>query len=156
MANSVEEAVQALLLADNDAYDTPTSLAALGLSRFPADDGDLAVFVQSPVPGEAQRPYCAVSAPMSANGFDTKTRIGAEWMLDIGVYCDNTGSLTQINALADRIFRLLRYTGQSALEIDGFSVVLCRVNWPIVAPTDETLVGRIIMLQVTATANEEI
>jgi hypothetical protein len=93
---------------------------------------------------------------MSAAPFDTKTRIGAEWMLDIGVYCDNTGSVTQINALADRIFRLLRYTGQSALEIDGFSVVLCRVSWPIEAPTDETLVGRIIMLQVTATANEEI
>lgn len=150
--NSVEEAVQALLKADTNAQDA-ASLAALGLALY---GGELAVFVQEPVPGEALRPYVAVSPPMSAARFDSKTRIGVEWYLDVGIYCDNTGSVTQINALADRVFKLLRYTGQAVLDIDGHDVVICLPNRPIEAPTDETLTGRIISLQVTATAQEEI
>ena len=144
--------MQALLKADTDTQDA-ASLASLGLALY---GGELAVFVQDPVPGEAQRPYVAVSPPMSAARFDTKNRIGVEWYLDIGIYCDNTGSVTQINALADRIFKLLRYTGQATLDIDGHNVIICLPNRPVEAPTDETLTGRIISLQVTANAQEEI
>ena len=142
-----EEAALSILISDSD-YSNPDSLAALGLGTYP-NGRELAVFVQDPIPNDiGVQPYIAIPACVSNVPLDAKSRRGFEFVIDIGVYAPNTGSLTLVNNLCRRVRDLLGNV--KAWDIKGMIVILTRIGWQGVAPTDVTLTGRIVTITVMA------
>lgn len=102
------------------------------------------IFTDGPIPGDAPMPLIVSIGEISHEPFDTKTDLGREIRRDIACYAKATGSAVTIEAIAERIRFLFH---RVALSIPNLSTILCVTTGPIVAPTDETVVGRILTVR---------
>lgn len=123
-------AVEARLKAD-------IPLAAL-LAQY---QGDPAIFTSWPVPADAERPYVVTAGHVAdvdndADGISLRTIVR-----DVACYGDNRGSAKEIEEIAEAVRSALH--GQ-IFTIDGGHLLVCRCAGPIVAPTDDRVIGRIV------------
>lgn len=103
--------------------------------------GGPSIFTSTKIPPDAPRPYLWTPgnlADVDDDAIDVSLR---QILRDIGCYADATNS----DELVDTIAELVRQTlhGQT-FTLTGGSLLLCRCSGPVVAPTDRTLVGRIV------------
>lgn len=103
--------------------------------------GAPAIFTQPQAPDDATLGYVTVSAPVASEPEDTKDRDGIDVDLDVGVYFTNAGSDAAVNEAARRVKRLLH---RRRLAVSGYTVIVAVARAPVVAPTDDTVVGRLV------------
>lgn len=103
--------------------------------------GAPAIFTSVTVPSDASRPYIIISGSASDidDGADDVELRSIE--RDIGCYADNTGSIAFIDELAEAVRASLH---GSSFTIGDKRVLVCRCSGPLVAPTDDSVVGRIV------------
>lgn len=101
-------------------------------------NGRPAVFTVNPVPGDAQLPYIVAAGHVSDNPWDTKTTRGREIRRDVLCYAEATGSMAQVEAIAERVRVLLH---RQPLVLQGYRNVLVECTGPIVAQADEVAYG---------------
>lgn len=110
-----------------------------------------AIFTQSPIPPNVQAPYIVVSDPVVdvPGVFDTKDTIGREWVRDIFCYADTDGSVAVVDEMAELV-RGLFHRQHGEINVVGAAVIVARATGPEVAPTDDTLYGRVVTVTLTA------
>lgn len=142
-------------------YDKLTGDATLValLSSYPASGSPQkpAVFTGWPVPPDAERPYVFSRGHVSDIHFDelapnaayggTAKHLGRDITRDIAVICDNTGSETEVETIAERVRALLH---RSSLSIPDGSCVMLQCAGPVMAETDDSLTGRMLSLRIVA------
>ena len=112
-----------------------TLTALLGTYR-----GAPCIFTGQIIPGAAPRPLIHTPGEFGAIE-DTKDFTGRRIIRDVFVYADDTGSSLLIDTIAERVRTLLH---RQTLTVES------QVNWlaladpPGIAPTDDTLQGRVI------------
>lgn len=99
-----------------------------------------AVFTQTPVPEDASRPYI-VTEGETVTPMDTKNTQGREVVRDIAVYVDKDDAVNDVDVLAERI-RTIFHNVRHAYA--GFCTLSSEVNGVSVAPTGDTVTGRIV------------
>jgi hypothetical protein len=109
-------------------------------------NGSPAVFTTDPAPGDAQLPYVVTVGEVSQAAFDTKTTRGRSLIRDVRCYAAADGSAIVVEAIAERVRRLLHL---QALTIDGFDWLVSECSGPIVADEPDTY-GRIVSLRLIA------
>lgn len=140
---NLASALHAKLAADA----TLSSLLASYPSGSPATP---AIFTSYPIPPDATRPFIVTTGDVSAINWDEygSGSLGTDAQRDVACYADNTGSTADIDTIAARIVAVLH---RQSLTIPGHNhVMTLRVNGPITAPTDETLVGRVVTFRIVA------
>ncbi|ADU50169.1 hypothetical protein Tmar_0044 [Thermaerobacter marianensis DSM 12885] len=102
--------------------------------------GQPAIFTAPPPgdAGEAAYPMIVTLGAVSDTPDDTKTSRGREVQRDITCYTLADGSMSQVEAIAERVRQLLH---RQPLAVDGYHVWLAEVNGPILAETDDTVYG---------------
>jgi len=120
-------------------------LATYGSDSPPAP----AIFTSFPVPPDAVRPFIFTEGEVAAGGFDELAGdLGLDVIRDVAAYANNTGSALAIEAIAQRIRTVLH---RQPLTIpNGSHVMTICVSGPVVAPTDDTLVGRLLSFRIVA------
>lgn len=103
--------------------------------------GTPAVFANQTVPDDAERMWVQIGPVLIAEPFDTKDRDGIDASIDIGIYADNAGDDSDVNTAAKMVQRLLH---RHRLAVSGYSVLVAEARKPVLAPTDETVVGRVV------------
>lgn len=138
-----------LAKAFHDKLSADATLAGLLASYPSGSPSSPAIFTAFPVPVDASRPYIVTSGDVGAASWDHLATItGEDVTRDVYIYADNTGSSATIDTIADRIKSVLH---KQSLTIEGHKhVATYRVNGPITAPTDDTLIGRVITFRVIA------
>jgi hypothetical protein len=112
--------------------------------------GQPAIFGKRPVPQGALRPYISLGPVVASTAFDTKDRQGRRIARDIGCYIDDAGVADPVDEMAELVRDLFhRY----ALPVNGFDTLVTVASGPIVAPTDETVLGRLVMVEWLVRAN---
>lgn len=116
-----------------------TLVAMLGTRGIPARP---AIFTFWPAPADAVAAlYVVAAGNVSNQPQDTKTTLGRTVVRDVFVYGPNVGNVTAIEAAAERIRGLLhRY----CLTVTGYRVYIAVADGPIVAPTGDDMVGRVV------------
>ena len=105
-----------------------------------------AIFPDGRVPGEAAYPCCVIFAPVQDLPLDTKTEPGREVMCSIDFYGLATGDPGALDSLAE--------VGRAALHrkpvgVGTLAGTISRVDGPIVAPSDDHLYGRRLVVTLT-------
>lgn len=120
--------------------------------------GQKRIFAADKVPGDCPRPYVTLYGPVTAREFETKTgptgsedpEAGAGHVLqfDLGVYGDANGDPSVVDDLA-----LLAQRGinrkPSELTVTGWHVMIAKAQVGVVAPTDESIYGRVVNIELT-------
>jgi len=120
-------------------------LATYGSDSPPAP----AIFTMFPVPPDAARPYIFTEGEDAVGNFDELAGdLGLDVIRSVAAYADNTGSALPIEAIARRIRTVLHR--QSLVIPNGSHVQTICVSGPVVAPTDDTLVGRLLSFRIVA------
>ena len=128
-------------------YERLVSDAALA-SMLASFEGRPAVFTYEPVPGDAPLPYIVAAGDVLGRvrvPESTKLTFGARVTRDIRVFVEASGSMAQLEAIAERVWELFE---KAELFVPGWTqVVRCRADRPIIGPRDE----RVYMLIVSVT-----
>ena len=117
--------------------------------------GSKAVFTVSPIPtgmelGQ-QGAFIVVMDPTltEAGAFDTKNSRGEEFVRDIACYQRAYGDNSKVDRMA-AIVRGLFHRRHSEINVEGFGVIVAKASGPQVAPTDDTMYGRVVTVTITA------
>jgi hypothetical protein len=113
----------------------------LATSRDGAGTVSPAIFLTAPVPPAARRPWIVLAGFTVSSSWDTKDRPGSDVESDILAAADVDGTSRLIGPIASRVQSLLH---KFVLDVAGFQTLIAWASAPIVAPTDETLIGRIV------------
>lgn len=106
--------------------------------------GHPAIFTGDP-PGDAQFPMILVHGPHSDTPDDTKTSLGREVMRDIACYTEGTGSVADVEAIAERVRQLFH---RASLPVDGYRVWLVQASGPTTSSDrDDKVQGRVVTLR---------
>lgn len=128
-------------------YDRLAKDAALA-SILASFEGEPAIFTYEPVPGDAPLPYVLAAGDVMGRvrvPESTKLTYGARMTRDIRVFAEASGSMAQIEAIAERVWELFE---KAELFVPGWTQVLAsRADRPVIGPRDE----RVYMLIVTVT-----
>lgn len=108
--------------------------------------GTPAIFLSTPLPQGVVPPYVAVPPIVTQSPNDTKTSEGRSLIRDIGCYTLATGSTVTVDAIAERVRSLFH---RHPLAITGFATMIAMAAGPSLAPTDKTLYGRIVSVNLT-------
>lgn len=141
---AVNDAIAARLIAD-------AALTALGLATYA---GEPAVIVGDWLPPGVEPPFIQVGGPILDTGgpFDTKNSVGRQWTRDITIIDRNTpGDTSRVEDMAERV-RDLFQRKHADIAASGWATMVSAVAGPTAAQTDETLVGRIVTLTLSAMA----
>lgn len=129
-------------------YDRLAGSAALTdlLSTYKDDEGwdSPAIFMDTPVPRRAVRPWVATIGAIATDAFDTKDRNGMDLEVDFLAATDRVGSAAPVDAIAELVRSLLH---RAYLDVAGYQVLIAKARPPIVAPSDETVTARIVHLR---------
>lgn len=107
--------------------------------------GSPAVFTAE-VPEDAPDTFIHLSrGNVSDLPFDTKTWIGREIVRDVYCYGPDTGSDVAIDNLAEAVRAVLHRASFSL----GSGTIICEAGGPIIAPTGENVVGRVVSVRIT-------
>jgi len=117
-------------------------------SMLAAYEGRPAVFTYEPVPGDAPLPLIVSSGDVSGRvnvPESTKLTYGARVMRDVRIFAEASGSMAEIEAIAERVWELFE---KAEMFVPGWTQVLrARAQRPIMGPRDE----RVYMLIVSIT-----
>lgn len=105
--------------------------------------GAPAIFTDEDVPEDAGLPYVYTHGQVSDVAWDTKNSTGRVITRDVAVYAKR-GNTAQLEQMAERIRALFH---RHALAIDGGETIAAQASGPIAAPTDETIVGRVVTVK---------
>ena len=111
-------------------------------------EGSPAIFSGYPVPAGAELPYILISQILGNESYNTKGVKGREHIRDIAIFAKETGSLVEIDAIAERVRTLFDRT--YSLSITGFEVVSCEVSGPIEGPLEDEIYMYVITLNIKA------
>ncbi len=105
-----------------------------------------AIFTSSPVPVDALRPFVVSAGDISSVPDDCYGGpLGYEIVRDVGCYADANGSSLTINALASAVRAALH---RQRLILAGATHIMTVCTNIVVAPSDETIVGRILTFRI--------
>jgi hypothetical protein len=135
LENVVKNAVYARLISDTTLTNMLATYTDSGGTVTPA------LFMNAPVPPKAARPWVVLAGFTMGDNFDTKDRPGFEVESDILSVADVDGTSRVVAPIAYRVWSLLH---KFYLDVSGFQNLISKAGPPIVAPTDETLIGRTI------------
>lgn len=103
-----------------------------------------AVFFSSRVPEDATYPYIWSPGRVGTSITDTKDQIGENFLMDLMVVIQQTGSTKVLN----QITRILKSTlHRKATTLTGGNHVGSLVSGPVPAPLTEDLVGTVLTLE---------
>lgn len=108
-------------------------------------NGSPAIFTNDTAPHDAARPYVIAPGNISEIPFDALNATGQRVTRDVRAYAENTGSALAIEAIARQVRQALH---RAPLSATGGQVVRTLVIGGGVAPTDDTLVGRFITVEI--------
>jgi hypothetical protein len=106
-----------------------------------------AVFSELPVQGwtDPDAVYIVISPPVNDDPRDSKNTTRArEVMHDVSVYGPQTGDSSLVDTLAERVRDLLH---REPLTVSGYGTLIASCTGPIIAPTDDLIYGRIVMVR---------
>lgn len=109
--------------------------------------GDPAIFTSNKVPFDAPLPRIWSPANVATSNFDTLSTDGQDIFRDIMCYVKGAGESgvdnddALLEQIADRIKTVMHH---NLLTITGYNNVITIATPPIVAPTDDTIDGRVI------------
>lgn len=113
-------------------------------------EGNPAIFTAEPVPGDASLPYLVSTGYISGNTDvpeQSKQRIAARVVRDIRVYAEATGSMKQIEEIAERVWELFH---RQSLSVTGWDDVWVHAERPIISQTDGYIYGMVVTITVAA------
>lgn len=99
-------------------------------------NGMSAVFTASPVPDDASLPYIITAGQVSDSTeipVNTKNRTATQFIRDIRIYSEQTGSMAQIEKIGERVWSIFH---KQPLVIDGWKVLEVKAGRPITYPQD--------------------
>lgn len=105
--------------------------------------GRPAIFT-APPPGDAPYPMIVTIGNVTDDPDDTKTSRGREVRRDIGCYTKATGSMADLEAVAERVRQLFH---RATLAVDGYRVWLCEASGPVLGETDQTVYGLVVTVR---------
>lgn len=108
-----------------------------------------AIFVESPVPDEVLLPYVVVNS-VSDVPLDTLAEEGRQVTRDIACYARYTGSSLEITTITERVRELFH---RQQITVSGYSNFITTVAGVNIAPTDRTVVGRIVSVRFSLEKN---
>jgi len=103
-----------------------------------------AVFTDLPVPEDAAFPFVIVSGNITGTALDTMNTMGAEITRDIGVYDKASAGQAILDDLADYVRSLLHFR---PFSVPLYRLISCGAGYPVIAPTDQTVNGRLITVR---------
>jgi hypothetical protein len=111
------------------------------------------IFTSDIAPELAPRPYILTGGNVSDEPVDTKNSLARRVHRDIRIYDDSNqgGSTVRIDAIAERVRALFHRVN---IPVTGFATIYCTAHGPIAAPTDETLYGRVITIELHLSEND--
>lgn len=107
-------------------------------------DGRPAIFTVDPAPGDAELPYIVTAGHVSDVPWDTKTTRGRDIRRDIRCYAAATGSMVQIESIAEKVRKLFH---RQKIPVEGYNNVFTSCTGPIIGPTDGTVYGLIVTVR---------
>jgi len=113
-------------------------------------EGLPAVFTDENVPENATLPFAWTSGEVAAVPDDTKLQEGRQIMRDIGFYARRTGSAEEVEAIAERGRALFH---RHAIAISDSRTIVAWCSGPVVAPTDNNVIGRIVTVHLRIEKN---
>ena len=122
-----------------------STLTAL-LSTYGASKG---IFSTVPVPEDARPPYIVINL-VNDQPHDSKPTRGREQVWDIGCYAAETGSLSALETIAERVRTLFhRYT---SLSITGYTTIIAEAS---ITPgaNDNQIYGLIVTIRLVMEAS---
>jgi hypothetical protein len=96
-------------------------------------NGVPAVFSNMKVPPDADTPFIAISPPTADGNFDTLKEFGRDTSHSIWIIFPETGSVSNLDAAAERVRTLLHKT---SLTVPGFQHVQSFTTGPVSAPLE--------------------
>lgn len=131
-----------------DAMKADTALAGM-ITTF---RGSAAVFGQSPVPRRARRPYIVTASNLSDVPFDTLDSadgFGRDIRRDVFIYDDHPAGLVRIEQIAERVRAIFH---RQRIAPSGWRGVFTTVvSGPLPAPTDDSIIGRVLTVRAVIT-----
>jgi hypothetical protein len=115
-------------------------------------NGIPAVFTASPVPDDASLPYVITAGQISDSTeipAHSKTRVATQFIRDIRIYADQTGSMAQIEKIGLRVWEIFH---QKPLTIEGWTAIETKASRPIIYPQDGVY-GLYVTVSVTMQQN---
>ena len=106
-------------------------------------DGEPAIFT-APPPGDAPYPMIVTMGQVSDEPDDTKNSRGREIRRDISCYTEATGSMEDVEAIAERVRQLFH---RAPIQVPGYHVWLSEVSGPILGETDGSVYGLVLTLR---------
>lgn len=108
--------------------------------------GAPAIFTVSPVPSDALLPYIITYGDLTVTRDDDTTTRGFEITRDIFIYAENTGSVASIETISETLANVLH---KKSLNLTGYKTTRLNVSGPVEAPTDDTLYGRVVTINLS-------
>ncbi|HEY8414407.1 MAG TPA: DUF3168 domain-containing protein [Thermaerobacter sp.] len=106
-------------------------------------EGQPAIFT-APPPGKSPYPMIVTTGNATDSPDDTKTSRGREIWRDITCYTEATGSMADVEAIAERVRQLFH---RAKIPVDGYQVWLSEASGPIPAETDQTVYGLVVTVR---------
>lgn len=106
--------------------------------------GAAAIFSEDEIPVDAPRPFVVVDHPSVDDPDDTKNTYGRERILSIRCFKASTDKQHDIDQIAERIRYLFH---REPVHAPGERGWLASASGPTLAPTDNSLVGRLIAVR---------
>lgn len=103
-----------------------------------------AVFTDLPVPEDAAFPFVTVSGNITGTALDTMNTMGADITRDVGVYDKASAGQATLDDLADYVRSLLHFR---PFSVPLYRLISCGAGYPVIAPTDQTVNGRLITVR---------
>ena len=104
-----------------------------------------AIFTIDPAPKDAVLPYIVAAAIPVQTPFDTKTTRGRTIWRDIRIYDDQTGSVSRIEQIAERVYQLFH---RELLVVPGYAWILTECAGPI-SMDEDFAYGRLVTAKIT-------
>lgn len=115
-------------------------------------NGMPAVFTASPIPDNASLPYVITAGQVSDSTeipANTKNRTATQFMRDIRIYADQTGSMAKIEQIGERVWEIFH---KQPLSINGWNVLEVKASRPVIYPQDGVY-GLYVTVMVTMQQN---
>jgi len=102
-------------------------------------------------PEGADRPLGLV-IPVSDTPWNTTAAEGREQTWDIACFIDADGSIATLESIAEQVHDLFDSTQSPTLSVSGYTTdMIDVVSGPTIAPTDDTLYGRVVTIRLRLT-----
>lgn len=101
-------------------------------------NGRPAIFTAEPIPGDAELPYIVAAGNVADAPWESKTSRGRDIRRDIRCYARATGSMVQVESMAERVRKLFH---RQKVPVEGHENILTLCTGPVIGPTDGTAYG---------------